>query len=80
MNLKINAHLQKSNGIIEIRIEFKNKLYNEKFKQFLDFYWIQQLVVPHSRIERSKNANSKLHTSTTHVEIHSNNLHNNIKC
>jgi len=38
MNLKINAHLQKSNGIIEIRIEFKNKLYNEKFKQFLDFY------------------------------------------
>jgi len=38
LNLEINAHLQKSNGIIEIGIEFINKLYNEKFKQFLDFY------------------------------------------
>jgi hypothetical protein len=37
LNLEINAHLQKSNGI-EIGIEFINKLYNEKFKQFLDFY------------------------------------------
>jgi hypothetical protein len=30
------------------------KIYNEKFKQFLYFYWFQQFVVPHSKIERPK--------------------------
>ncbi len=32
LNLKVNAHLQKSNGIIEIETDFINKLYYEKFK------------------------------------------------
>ncbi len=55
-NWKVDAHLQNLDGIIEIGIElFIDKLYNEKFKQFLNFHWIQQLVVPHSKIERSKN-------------------------
>ncbi len=54
-NWKVDAHLQNLDGIIEIGIEFIDKLYNEKFKQFLNFCWIQQSVVPHSKIERPKN-------------------------
>ncbi len=54
-NWKVDAHLQNLDGIIEIRIEFIYRLYNEKFKQFLNFRWIQQFVVPHSEIERTKN-------------------------
>ncbi len=46
--------MQNLDGIIEIGIEFIDKLYNEKFKQILNFRWIQQLVVPHSKLERPK--------------------------
>jgi hypothetical protein len=54
-NFKVEAHLKKLDGILEIGINILDKLHNEKIKQFLNFYWIQQLVVPHSRIERPKN-------------------------
>ncbi len=54
-NWKVDAHLQNLDGIIEIGIEFIDRLYNEKFKQFLNFRWIQQSVVPHSKIERPEN-------------------------
>ncbi len=33
-NWKVDAHLQNLDGIIEIGIEFIDRLYNEKFKQF----------------------------------------------
>ncbi len=39
----------------EISTNFKDKNYNEKFIQFLDFCWIQRSRVPHSTIERPKN-------------------------
>jgi hypothetical protein len=45
-NWKVDAHLQNLDGIIEIGIEFLDKLYNEKFKQFLNFGWIQQINCP----------------------------------
>ncbi len=36
IEFKSKCTFTKSNGIIEIGIDFINKLYNEKFKQFLD--------------------------------------------
>jgi len=36
-HLKIYAHSQNSNGIVEMMIDIINKIYNEKFKQFLHF-------------------------------------------
>jgi hypothetical protein len=41
LDLKTNAHFKKSNGIVEISINFKDKIYNEKFIQFLYVCWIQ---------------------------------------
>lgn len=35
-NWKVDAHLQNLDGIIEIGIEFIDKFYNEKFKQFFE--------------------------------------------
>jgi hypothetical protein len=49
--------------MVEISINFKDKIYNEKFIQFLDFCCNQWSGVPYSTIERPKNF--KLCTSTT---------------
>jgi len=52
LDLKTNAHFKKSNGTVEISIDFKEKIYNDKFIRFLYSCWIQWLGVPHSTIER----------------------------
>jgi hypothetical protein len=69
-NLKIYAHSQKLDGIVEMMVDIINKFYNEKFKQFLHFCWIQQLIVPHFRIQRLKVIDFRL-SHQMHIEIHS---------
>ncbi len=58
-NLKIELQLQKVNLKVpqlggEIGIEVINRIYIERFKKFLYYYWIMQYVV-HNLVQKGAN-------------------------
>jgi hypothetical protein len=67
-NLKeiVTNHIYKRCKKVEFRFKNKrwdnnlhiNKVYNEKFKKFLYYHWVEQYVTPYSKIRNSKKVDS----------------------